>query len=275
MSRRRRRGLRACLVQARTRFGKPRALPLELVELELGAADPVLRRRQRGIEAFIAEHAFQHGVAIGGGRLQELREPVLGEQDRPAEGVEGHPEQPLDTLTHRLLLQDRLEHLGVVRILRQAFEPMLALALASERTLRPPDLTVHPEQELDVAAVLELVDQGSRIALERWRLAVEREDDGVEDRRLAGADRSDDADEPPAPEVEGRPAPVRPESLHGQLTRTHPPPPRAPRGRARATPGAVLRPCLADSSRRTARRRPAVAPSSGDGVHRPVDTAGR
>ena len=275
VSRRGRLRLGPCLIQTRTGLVQPRALSRERLELELGVADPVFRRRQGGIEPLVAEYPLQHGVAIGRRRLQELSEPVLREQHRAAEGVEGHPQQPLDPLPHRPLLQDRLQHLRVVRVLREALEPVLALAPPAERTLGAPDLPVHLEQQLDVAAVLQLVDQRSRVALERWCLAVEREDDGVEDRGLPGADRADHSHEPPTSEVERRPAPVRAEPLHRQLTRTHRRPLRAPRGTTRAGPGVAPRPCPAGSSRRTAPRRSAAVRRSGRGVPRAAGTDGR
>ena len=57
------------------------------------AAARSFARRERAVEPLVAEHAFQHLVALRRRRAQELREPVLRQHHRPAERVEVEPEQ--------------------------------------------------------------------------------------------------------------------------------------------------------------------------------------
>src|SRR4029077_15211044 len=97
----------------------------------------------------------------------------------------------------------------------------MARPLAPDRTRCAPDLTVDLERQLHMRGVGELVDERAGLALHAWRLAVERERDGVQDRRLAGADRSDDADQPPAAEVDRHLVAVGAEPAERQLTRSH------------------------------------------------------
>ena len=75
---------------------------------------------------------------------------------------------------------------------------------------------------------------------------------------MPDADRADDADQPPAPQVERGPLPVGAEPGDGQLTRAHRRPPRAPRGAGRRAPGAARRRSRAGRTRRTARGRRAA-----------------
>ena len=80
------------------------------------------------VEPLVAEHALEHLVAVPVGRLQELREPVLGEQHRSAERREVHPQELHDPFAGRLLELDRLQDVGAGRVLRQPLELVPALA---------------------------------------------------------------------------------------------------------------------------------------------------
>ena len=247
VSRRGRLGLGPCLIQARTSLVQPGALSRERLELELGAADPVFRRRQGGIEPLVAEHALQHGVALGRRRLQELREPVLREQHRAAEGVEGHPQQPLDPLPHRPLLQDRLQHLRVVA--RPSRGARAGAGSGPRRRSARWARQICPSTsntQLDVRSRPRA--GGSAIACRArttasCRRARRRRRRGSWTSRRRSARRRPTSRRPRKSNV------VRPRYERNpcdrQLTRTHRPPPRAPRGTVRAGPRAAPRRCPA------------------------------
>ena len=79
------------------------ALAGERLEGHRLPVEPALGRELGRIEPFVAEHALQHLVALGRRGLQEVAEPVLRQQHRPAERVEVHAEQLLDALVDRRL----------------------------------------------------------------------------------------------------------------------------------------------------------------------------
>ena len=105
----RRSGADPRLLQPRPSLLHRRALTGEGFERRFLAVQPALRGGLRRIESFVAEHALQHLVALGGGGREELAEAILRQQDRSAEGREIHAQQPLDPSVDRPLALDGVQ----------------------------------------------------------------------------------------------------------------------------------------------------------------------
>ena len=97
------------LLQPRPSFLHRRALTGEGFERRFLAVQPALRGGLGRIESFVAEHALQHLVALGGGGREELAEAILRQQDRSAECREIHAQQPLDPSIDRSLTLDGVQ----------------------------------------------------------------------------------------------------------------------------------------------------------------------
>ena len=209
-----------------------RAVGIERLDGRLGAGHPLPRGDERRVEPLVPEDALEHRVPRGIRGEQELGEPILGEQDRSPEGVEVHPQQLLDAVSDRSLLQHDLLVRGVGVVGLEAHQLHLALALALQDPGHSPGLAVHLEDELHVGGVRELIDEAPCLSLDARRLAEQSERDRVQDRRLAGSDRTHDPDEVAVAQVERGLVAVGAEPADRELTRSHRRPPPSCRGRA-------------------------------------------